>query len=114
MGSIDIIEPLSTVLSIAVNKSQRHQEKNSREDRESNPRLLGENQVCCLRAKQPPPLIGVVVVAQAPLCAKAAVSFQTNQSRNTNLSTAPNPKMSQGVHIGQLFSPLNPKFPLNR
>ena len=28
MGSIDIIKPLATVLSSAVNKSQHHQEKN--------------------------------------------------------------------------------------
>ena len=45
MGSIDIIKPLSTVLSSAINKSQQHQEKNSWEDQESNPGLLGEKQV---------------------------------------------------------------------
>ena len=37
MGSIDIIKPLSTVLSSTVNKCQLHQEKNLWECRESNP-----------------------------------------------------------------------------
>ena len=55
MGLIDIIKPLSTLLSSAVNKSQQHQEKNSREHRESNPRLLGEKQVCYPCAMQPLP-----------------------------------------------------------
>ena len=41
MGRIYIIKPLSTVLSIAVNKSQQHQEKNCWERWGSNPRLLG-------------------------------------------------------------------------
>ena len=40
MCLIGIIKLLSTVLSNAVNKSQPHQEKNSWESRESNPRLL--------------------------------------------------------------------------
>ena len=39
MGLIDMIKPLSTVLSSAINKSQQHQEKNSWERRESNPVL---------------------------------------------------------------------------
>ena len=46
MGSIDIIEPLCTILSSAINKSQQHQEKNSWKRRESNPGLLVEKQVC--------------------------------------------------------------------
>ena len=50
MGSIDIFKPLSTVLSRAINKSQQHQDKNSRKCRESNPGLLGEKQVCYLCA----------------------------------------------------------------
>ena len=33
MGSVDIIEPLSTILSSAVNLTQQHQEKNSWECR---------------------------------------------------------------------------------
>ena len=37
MGLIDIIKPLFTVLSSAVNKSQQHQEKNSCEHWESSP-----------------------------------------------------------------------------
>ena len=44
MGLIDVIEPLSTVLSGAANKSKQHHEKNSWEYRESNPGLLGEKQ----------------------------------------------------------------------
>ena len=54
MGTIDIVRPLSTDLSVAVNKSQQHREKNSWERRESNPGLLGEKQVCYLCAMQPP------------------------------------------------------------
>ena len=50
MGSIDIIKPLSTVLSSAVNKSREHQEKNSWERWESNPGLMGEKQVWYLCA----------------------------------------------------------------
>ena len=42
MGSIDIINPLSTVLRSGVIKSQQHQEKNSRECPETNPGLLGD------------------------------------------------------------------------
>ena len=53
MGSIDIIKPLPTVLSSAVNKSEQHQEKNSWERRESNLGPLGEKQGCYLRAMQP-------------------------------------------------------------
>ena len=41
MGSIDIINPLSTVLSSAFNNSQQHQEINSCECRESNMGPLG-------------------------------------------------------------------------
>ena len=48
MCSIDIIKPLATVLSSAVNKSQQPQRKNS------TPGLLGEKQVCHLCALQPP------------------------------------------------------------
>ena len=51
--SIDIIKPLSTALSSAFNKSQKNQEKNSWERRESNPGLLGEEQECYLCAMQP-------------------------------------------------------------
>ena len=52
MGSIDIIKPLSTVLSCAINKSQQNQDKNSWECRESNLGLLSELQVCYLFATQ--------------------------------------------------------------
>ena len=48
MGLNAIIKPLFPVLSSAINKSQQHQEKNSWECQESNPGLLGENQVCFL------------------------------------------------------------------
>ena len=41
MGSFDIIKPLSTVPSCAINKSQQHQEKNSWDRQELNPGLLG-------------------------------------------------------------------------
>ena len=54
MGLIDIIKPLSTVQSSAINKSQQHQEKNSWECQELNPGLLGEKQICYIRAMQPP------------------------------------------------------------
>ena len=54
MDSIDIIKPLFTVPSSAVNKSQLYQEKNSCECQESNQGLLDENQVCFLCALQPP------------------------------------------------------------
>ena len=54
MGSIAIIKPLSTVLSSAVKKSQKYQEKNSWEHRESTPGQLGKKQVCYLCAMQPP------------------------------------------------------------
>ena len=40
MGSIEIIKPLSTALSNAINKSQQHQENNSWEHQESNPELI--------------------------------------------------------------------------
>ena len=53
MDWIDIIKPLSTVLSSSINKSQQHQEKNCWECRELNPGLLGEKQVCYLRAMHP-------------------------------------------------------------
>ena len=45
MGSIDIIKPLSAVLSGAINKSQQHQGKNFQECREYNLGLLSELQV---------------------------------------------------------------------
>ena len=52
MGSIDIIQPLSTV-----NKFWQHQEKNYSERQEPNLGLPGEKQVCYLCAIQiPPPL----------------------------------------------------------
>ena len=57
MGLIDIIKPLSTVLSGAVNKSQQHQEKKSWEHRESNRGQLGKKQVCYLCAMQSPFLL---------------------------------------------------------
>ena len=53
MALIEIIKPLSIVLSSAFNKSQQHQEKNSWDAQELNPGLLGEQQVCCLCAMQP-------------------------------------------------------------
>ena len=46
MGLIDIIKPLSSVPTSAVNKSQPHLEKNSWEGRESNLGLLGVKLVC--------------------------------------------------------------------
>ena len=52
MGLIDIIKPMSTVLSSVVNKSPQDQEKNSNEHQESNPGQPGEKQVCCLCAMQ--------------------------------------------------------------
>ena len=54
LASIDIVKPLSSILSGAVNKSQPDQEKNSWECRESNLWLLGEKQVCYLCAMPPP------------------------------------------------------------
>ena len=54
MGSIDIIQPLSTVRRSTANISQHHKEKNRWECRESNPGLLGEKQVCYLFAMLPP------------------------------------------------------------
>ena len=44
MGLIDIIKPLSTVLSSAVNKSQQHQKKNSLERQGLNLGLQGAKQ----------------------------------------------------------------------
>ena len=41
MGSIDIIKPLSSVLSSAINKSQQDQEKNFQKRQESKPGPLG-------------------------------------------------------------------------
>ena len=54
MGSIDIIKPLSTILSRDVNKAQQHQDKNSWERQESSMGLLDEKQECYLCAMQPP------------------------------------------------------------
>ena len=45
MGSIDIIKPLPSVLSSAVNKSPQHQEKIFLERQELNLGLLDEKQV---------------------------------------------------------------------
>ena len=56
MGSIDIIKPLSNVLSSAINKSQQYQVINYWESRKSHLGLLDEKPVCCLCAMQPPPL----------------------------------------------------------
>ena len=56
MDLIDIIKPLSTLLSSAINKSQQHQERNSWASRESNLGLLSETQVRYLCAMQPPTL----------------------------------------------------------
>ena len=53
MGSIDIIKPLSTVLSSAANKSQQHLEKNSWEHRELYLGLWGEKHVCYLCVMYP-------------------------------------------------------------
>ena len=50
MASIYIVKPLSSVQSNVVIKSQQHQQKNSWERRELNPRLLGEKQLCDLCA----------------------------------------------------------------
>ena len=47
MGLIDIIKPLSSVLSSAINKSRQHQEKTSCECQELN-RGLGKKQLCYL------------------------------------------------------------------
>ena len=52
MDLMDIIKPLSTAQSSAVNKSQQHQGKDSRERQESNLGLLGEKQVSYLCAMQ--------------------------------------------------------------
>ena len=68
MGLIDIVKPLSTVLSSAVNNSQQHQEKNSWECQESNPGPLDEKQVCYLCAMQPPRLQKVKVMYWAHGC----------------------------------------------
>ena len=46
MGSIDIIKPLTSVLIIAINKSQQQPEKNYWECWELNPGQLGEKHVC--------------------------------------------------------------------
>ena len=46
MSSIDIIKPLSTVLSSAVNTSNQHQDKNSLTRQELNLEMLGEMQEC--------------------------------------------------------------------
>ena len=54
MGSIDIVKPLSTVLSSAGYKSQQHQEKNYWECRESNLGPLGAKQECYHCARQSP------------------------------------------------------------
>ena len=54
MGSIDIIEALSTLLSSAANKSLQHQEKNSWDCQELNLGPLGEKQECYLCAMQSP------------------------------------------------------------
>ena len=56
MGLVDIIKPLSTVLSSAVNKYKQNQDKKSWECRESNPVLLDTKQVCHLHTMQPPML----------------------------------------------------------
>ena len=53
MGSIDIIEPLSIVLSSAINKSQEHEKINYWECWELNPGLQSQKQVCYLCAMQP-------------------------------------------------------------
>ena len=53
MGLIDIINPLSTVLSSAINKSPEDQEKHYWESQELNPGQLGEKQVCYHCAMQP-------------------------------------------------------------
>ena len=54
MGSIDIIEPLSTVLSSAANNSQQDQKKNSWKRQESNPGPLGEKRERYLCSMQLP------------------------------------------------------------
>ena len=55
MGLIDTIEPLTTILSSAVNKSQQHQETNSWECSESNRGLLGAKKECYPLCYAPPP-----------------------------------------------------------
>ena len=54
MGQFDIINPLLTVLSSAINTSQQHQEKNYWERQELNPGLLGEKQLYQICGMQPP------------------------------------------------------------
>ena len=85
MSSIDIIKPLSTVLSNAINKSQQHQDKNSWECWKLNPELLGETQICCyLCSIQPPNYILIIVlnngVLSRPTTWPATMSLQTQWS----------------------------------
>ena len=61
-GLIDLIKPLSTVLSTAVNKSQQYQEKNSRERKESNPGL--QRSKCATSRLCSPPCFRTLVAFQ--------------------------------------------------
>ena len=56
MGSIDIVKPLPTAPSSAVNKSQEHNDKKFWECQESNLGLLGYKQTCYLCAMPAPSL----------------------------------------------------------
>ena len=55
MGLIDMMKPLSTVLSSVVNKSRQHQEKIYREHQESNPGPLDAKQEAIHCDIDPPP-----------------------------------------------------------
>ena len=77
MGLIDIIKPMYTVTSIAINKSQQHQDKNSWEYRESNSGQLSEKQICYLFSTQPPVCLVVINITYF---------FQKSRSTNRNFT----------------------------
>ena len=67
MGLINIIKPLSTVLSNAINKYRQDQDKNYWERQELNPGfVLGEKQVCyhCYAASRPGPFSIILVCSR--------------------------------------------------
>ena len=82
MSLIDIIKPLSTVLSSVVNKSQQHQEKIYWESRELNPGLLGEKQYATSLLFQSPREITLVSFDQPPgeSCSSSASSVKPLKS----------------------------------
>ena len=63
MGLINIIKPLSTALSSAIDKSKQHEKKNSWERQQSNLGPLGEKQECYLCAMQPPVCIFWIILS---------------------------------------------------